>query len=395
MKKILLVAVATMMSTSVYASKARLAALQGAAHVGDVQRIFTNPANAAAFGEWGTFEFGQGATSMGNAGGYNTTTAGHEGGFVKAMGSNYAGIYFGHKSNAIALSRGTGNGFTAGTVLTEENPFEIYFAQKGEMTWGASLFYSNSDKKGPAGSTSTPKKQNTMGARVGAMGENWDGYFQLGLANNAKTTSAAGVDSEVKGKMSALLGGSYTLDKNLFIYGSYSMTGFKSNIGSTDATDWDVTLIDLGVINTHKKDGTDFYYGISYHMDTLKQKQGASAGKSEATYLPFIVGVEHDVNSWLILRTSITQNFFMGGYKDETSAITGTATTESNTYNDSTTVAAGVGLKFNKLMLDATLKAAQNGGNLGTDGGSTSTTANATSGASNNFLGMASLTYMF
>ena len=394
MKKILLVAVATMMSTSVYASKARLAALQNAAHVTDIQSILTNPANIAVLGEWGTFEFGTGTNTMGESAGYNkSTNSGHEGGFAKAMGSNYMGLYLGHQSNAIALSRGTGNGFVDNTaiggsnlsayaVLSEENPFELFYGQKAEMSWGASLFYSNSDKK------SANKKQNSMGVRVGAATENWGGYFHMGLANNAKTT-AAGADGEVKGKMSAKLGGSYTLDKNLFFYGSYSMTGFKSNIGSTDVTDWDITLIDIGVIDSMKKDGTNFFYGVSYHMDTLKQNQG-TAKKSEASYMPFILGVEHDANSWLVLRTSLTQNVLLGTIKDETRALTGatTATTDADTYNMSTVVAAGVGIKFNKMILDATLKAAGNGGNIGTDAG-------AAGGADNNFLGTASLTYMF
>ncbi len=387
MKKILLVAVATMMSTSVYASKARLAALQNAVHVTDIQSILINPANIAVLGEWGTFEFGTGTNTMGESAGYNkSTNSGHEGGFAKAMGSNYMGLYLGHQSNAIALSRGSGNALASsgGTaVLTEENPFELFYGQKAEMSWGASLFYSNSDKK------SANKKQNTMGLRVGAATENWDGYFHMGLANNAKSTTSS-VDSEVKGKMSAKLGGSYTLDKNLFFYGSYSMTGFKSNIGSTDVTDWDIILIDIGVIDSMKKDGTNFFYGVSYHMDTLKLKPGTAADKkSEASYMPFILGVEHDANSWLVLRTSLTQNVLLGTIKDETQALTGgTATSDADTYNTSTVVAAGVGIKFNKMILDATLKAAGNGGNVGTDAG-------AAGGANNNFLGTASLTYMF
>ena len=84
------------------------------------------------------------------------------------------------------------------------------------------------------------------------------------------------------------------------------------------------------------------------------------------------MGLEVDANSWLTLRGSVTQTVLYGENKTEAAA-----TTKDQLTND-TVVAAGAGIKWGKINLDATLAGAVNGQVNG-----------------NNLLANGSLTYMF
>jgi hypothetical protein len=368
MKKLFVIAALSLASVSAFASKARLQALGNSAHLIDTQTIFTNPADLATMGDWATFEFGNNAMTYTPPSGNAINVTGNEGGVVRSHGDSRWGLYLGHHSSTVALSRSNAYWGGVGTMLLEENPFEIFFAQKADVSWGASLFYSNSDKK------STSLKQDTMGLRVGARASVWDAYLNFGLANNAKDETA--VNADLKGKTSFKLGGGYYFD-TLYVYANYGMSGFKTTVGGTDAADLEGSQAAVGVVDTMKKDGNDFFYGVAYHMDSYKEK--VSDKKSEATYLPVIIGVESEATSWMVLRASVTQNLLLGTVKDEITIVTGAATTDANTWNNSTTVAAGAGLKFNKFTFDGTLAAAGNGGNFN----------------ANNLLANASMTYMF
>jgi hypothetical protein len=375
MKKLFVIAALTLASGGAFASRARMTALGNAEHLVDTQTIFKNPADIALWGDWATFEFGTGSLSYSPAAA-DTATGGAapavypEGGVVRSAGDSRWGFYLGHHSPTIALSRTAFNG--AGLTIQEENPIELFYAQKADLNWGASLFYSNSDKK-----VAPATKQSTMGVRLGARTNLWDAYANIGIANSAKNDVSG---AEIKGNPSAKVGGGYYFD-TLYVYGNYAMSGFKATTGATDNSDWEGSQIAVGVVDTMKKDGTDFFYGVSYHMDTYKNKIGAGT-KSEASYLPVTIGVEAEATPWMVLRTSVTQNLILGTVKDETGLIvSGAATTEANTWENSTTVAAGTGFKFNKFTFDATLAAATNGGALDMSAG--------------NFLANGSLTYMF
>ncbi|MGZ3795579.1 MAG: hypothetical protein ACXVB1_04405 [Pseudobdellovibrionaceae bacterium] len=369
MKKLFIIAAVTLASGGAFASKARLQALGNAAHLIDVQTMFNNPSDITLMGDWATFEMGSNGPFTYTPPAANAATTNHEGGMVRAHGDARWGFYLGHKSPTVALSRSNAWTGGAGTILNEENPIEVFYAQKADVSWGASLFYSNSDKKGPQ------LKQDTMGLRAGARSGAWDAYVNVGLSNNAKDSSAASV-KEIKGKSAIKLAGGYTMD-TMYFYGRYGMSGFKGSAAGADTADLDGSQLELGVIDTIKGEGRDFFYGVSYHMDSYKQKVGTEQ-KSEATYLPVIIGVEGEANSWMTLRASVTQNVLLGTIKDEIGLVTGAALTESNTWNNSTTVAAGAGLKFNKFTFDGTLGAA--------NGGVVNTT---------NLLANASLTYLF
>jgi len=137
------------------------------------------------------------------------------------------------------------------------------------------------------------------------------------------------------------------------------------------------------VINSHKRDGVDFFYGVSLSMENDKVSYLTSGLTSKTDYMrtPFLVGVEAEAASWLVLRGSISQTVLFGSKK--TTDTSGNVTGDSAT-ND-TTVAAGAGLKFGKFTLDTFIAASTTGNvSLASD-----------SGSGDKFLTQASLNYAF
>ncbi|MFZ4403815.1 MAG: hypothetical protein ACOYOK_06905 [Pseudobdellovibrionaceae bacterium] len=388
MKKILVIAAVSLAATSAFASKARLTALGSAAHLDDAQNIFLNPAQISVLGEWATFEFGSNAYDY-TAGTANpSNVSGNEGGFVRTSGDAYYGAYLGHKDAGQLLLRAVSNAFTAQDVLNEENPIELIYGTKvGDLTYAGSLVYSNSDKK------NTKQKQSTTGVRLGAKASTWDAYVNIGLVGTGKNDTTASSETDFKSTLSYALGGSYTLD-SLYIFGTTSAAKSKTTVGTTDSSDLEYTDYSFGVVNSHKKDGHEFFYGVSYLSKTLKNKVGTGT-KGELTALPVLIGVEAEAASWLVLRASVTQNVLIGSILDENAGTgtglltSATAKAEKDTLNDSTTVAAGAGLKFGKLLVDGTLSAAGNGGYLTTGEGNATKTSNYA------LLSNVSLTYTF
>lgn len=362
MKKLLLIAAVSLAATSAFASKARLSALQNAAHLSDTQDVLTKPDAAASMGEFVTFEFGPTVDATTNA----------EGGFVRKHGDAAWGAYFGHTSDSVTLYRSTAKAapYSLGIgTAAQDNPINLFYATKtSEMSWGAGLFYTNSDLK------AVNEKQNAMGL-VGSMTMGaLDANLSIGLGNTASKTTA-GTEVKLTGKTTAKLAVRYAMD-SMYYYGDYSMSGAKVETGSTTNADWERSALTLGVVNSHKKDAVDFFYGLSYVMTNMKDK-GTADVKTDTSKLPVIVGIEADAANWLTLRASLTQNIIMGSTKTTTAGVG-----DANNNADDTVVAAGVGMKWNKFMWDGTLQSASSGtGAFGLDG--------------SNFLARTSFTYMF
>lgn len=373
MKKLLLIAAVSIAATSAHASKARLGALSGAKHLSDIQDVFLKPDQATVHGEWVTVEFGSTAGATSNA----------EGGFVRKSGDAAWGFYLGHTSSDLALIRAfASTGLTlAGGITTQENPFNVFYGMKsGDMSWGVGLYYTNSDKK------SVKAKQSAAGLTGSmAMGA-LDAQVKLGLANTVSTENA-GVDHKITGKTTIGLAAGYMMD-SIYLFGSYDMGGAKGETGSTAVSDYDANIVQVGVVDTQKKDSVDFFYGASYKMTTIKQGTGTST-KAEQSVLPVLIGIEADAANWLTFRASITQNFLLGSNKADfavaalgiPSTVAGTSA-ETDTIANNTVVAAGVGMKWNKFNVDGVLQGASaNGGAFGLDAAG--------------FLGKLSMTYMF
>jgi len=396
MFKSLLAATAVLaMAVPAMASKARMASLQNAAQLTDTQSIFENPAKAYLMGDFAVLEMGATSTyrvgantqenivTNGNTVGIGTFyNANAEGGFVKSYGDNKIGFYLGRKSAFTSRVR------TALGYAGQENPFEIMYGfQAMDLKWGASFNYSASEPK----VATSQQKQDAMGLRLGVIASNWDASLVLGLGskatgNAASAVTAASATSDYKGTTGFKVAGGYWMDQMYVFANMYQdgvelsgMTGAGLFTGVT-AAKIEQSQYEIGVIDTIKADGMNFFYGASYigFKSDDKNDNAAVDGvfNMEQTSLPFVIGIEADAASWLVLRASAKQNVILGSSK--------VGTADSSTIANNTTVALGAGMKFNKFTLDSTLLA-----------GSVPSVAGNGNIDATNLMANASLTYMF
>lgn len=367
MKNLLLIAALALAAAPAMASKARLTALNKAAHLSDVQDVFGNASKLTNHGDWLTFEFGPQPTNAATS----RTAPKAEGGFSRGMGEAKYGFYLGHQSTWVSETRS--QAMTNVEDLATDNTMNLFYAMKGgDLAWGVGLEYSKTDKK------STVQKQSVMGLNGGiTMGALAVG-LTIGLEN--KYTSGASGDAgyiDFKGKSAFDLNGTYTMDTITYSFG-YDMNGAKADTGAVPAETLDLVIsrLSLGAENSMKADGADFFYGAKYMMDTVENKITGGT-KTVTSKLPVYIGVEADAASWLVLRASVQQNVLLGTTKTETAGVG-----ESDTIANDTVVAAGVGMKFGKLSLDGTFKSASGTAATGDISG-------------NNFLANTALTYNF
>ncbi len=356
MKNIILAATIALAAMPAMASKARLSALSNSAHLSDIRDSLVNPSKLTAYGDWVTFEMGRTSSSI------STYTPNAEGGFSRSMGEARYGFFLGNAPTWVTEFR------TNGTYLTPENPITINYAGKsGDMAWGVGLLYSNSDRK------STKTKQSATGLNAGVTGSNWDVALNLGLTNSYKNETT-GSEADFKGSGAMDLSGSYAFNETMGVVAQmYTNAGKNTNAAGTETFNKKKSMNQVGVVNSHKKDGTDFFYGVALQMS--EEKDSVADTKTTSTKFPVWMGVEADATSWMVMRASVSQNVLLGSEKTTTGG-----TGEADTIANNTAVAAGLGLKFNKFTLDGTLSAA-NDTNAELNG--------------NKFLANAALTYMF
>jgi hypothetical protein len=350
-----------MISTSAMASTARVNTLLGGSHVVDAITMFEEPSDMHKLPEIALIEYGY-SNAFVTSQTAGTTVPQAQGGFLKSFDTAKFGFFLGAgttgRSNV--TSGAAGKDFEA-----VENPFTVFYGSKaGDMGWGVSFMQSSSTKKtginavtGEAAiDTATQSKMRLVGSVD--MG-NWIAGAKLGLADTAKTKYATGaVEANYTGTETTLFG-KYTLDTSL-IGLSYAMTGTKVDTnftGTKVATDDSNGDLTLSYVNEIKKEGANFYYGAAYVMGNQTTKVGTAETKVTTQNLPVYLGVEADAASWLVLRGSVIQTVLLGSV---TSKATGAASlTDSNEHD--TKVAAGMGFKFNKSILDMSLTAATNG----------------------------------
>lgn len=375
MKKLLVIAIA-LTAINAQATRARVTALANSPHLIDTQTVYNNPADVHWLGgDYVNIETGASD---------NFTTpvnspANGEGMVVRGMGDAKLGLSLGHQSSN--ASAGAGN--LRGTALTgaaaavlapfsknQQNPLELTYGQKtGDMGWGATLVYSNYNDK------QNSNKESSLGIRLGARTGNWDAALRIGLTNT--------VEIAASGKYTGTLGiganGGYMWD-NIYFHGAASMVGYKiENVAGVEQTKFSNQTYRLGAMTSVKKDGSEFFYGAALAQST--SKDDTIDAKVTTLGLPVWIGVEADAASWLTLRASVTQTTqLLHNTKTEGTAATAA---ESSPAAGDTTVAAGAGLKFNKITVDGTLQAQAAG----------TTTSQQLNG--NSLLTQLGMTYMF
>lgn len=325
MKKLLVVAaLVTAAAPAAMASKARVGALNNSRHLVDFQTAFDRPYQFMALSEQATMEWGtNGEAASPHA----------EGGFVKRHGDASFGAYFGRRSADFSGAINYANSQIPGTgkLLLEQNGLNLFYASKmADWTYGATLKYSNGKKDSIEGKT------NSMGLSLGMTDGTWN--FELVQGINAKSEYNDGVvDAEVESKGLTSLTVGYNVNPEMEVFGNFKTTKVDGTVNGSTTT-VETTSYKVGMVNTLvKTDEGNFFYGVE--LASSKVKDG-----DESTTLPVYMGVEANAASWLVLRGTVAQNVILNETKTN-------AGVKSDL--DSTTVAAGAGVKFGKSMIDA------------------------------------------
>ncbi|MEQ1722050.1 MAG: hypothetical protein ABL930_02675 [Pseudobdellovibrio sp.] len=371
MKQLLIIAVA-LTAINAQASRARMAALGNSAHLVDTQTVYTNPADMFRLSsDYVSLESGLTGTLATDP--TQAPNANAEGMIVRTMGDAKLGLSLGHQSkNASAWASLTNGGLrqlasVAALKVNQQNPIELSYGMgMGDMKLAGTLVYSNYNNKIADKSVAAIlEKESSMGVRFGLVSGPWDGSLAIGLGSTAQTNNLANTGSKFSGTTSFSLAAGYQMDSMYFNGGLVTAGAKEETNAGVEANKIASTTFNVGVINSHKKDGNELFYGVSLVSSSLKQDFTALATddtKSDTLALPLTIGLEVDAASWLTFRGSISQTTFINSSKSETSTTPSTTTANTDPGVNSTTVAFGAGLKFNKLTVDGTISGLTAGG---------------------------------
>lgn len=342
MKQLLVIAIA-LTSVNAFATRARVNALGNSPHLVDTMSVYSKPTRI--------FDLGSDYVNLesGATGGVSATAqnANAEGSILRTMGDAKMGLSLGHQS-ADASSWGLrSNATVAGLRANQQNPIEFtYGAKSGDMNWAGTFVYSNYNNK-TAGATL--EKETSTGLRFGAAAGDWDATASLGLTNTANILNG----NKFTGTMALSLDGGYKMD-TMYFFGNLTTAGAKEETSAAvEAMKVSQQNLSLGVVNSHKKDGNELFYSVALNqMSTSKTLAPAAETKDTALMLPITIGLEVDALSWMTLRGSVSQSTLINNTKNESAPAS-----EFAPGANSTTVAFGAGLKFNKLTFDGAVLA--------------------------------------
>jgi hypothetical protein len=431
MKKLLILGTAAMLvSTSVFATQARLLALgmketdnEGMYYIEDGRNIFLNSAYVNLYpdqvvAEWGSF--GVSATLPGGVAGTSDATLGRssapkaQGGVFKKIGDLVFGAYMGNESNTSSLLRVAGtsafattNALGAGTtnskmLRTADNQLDLFVGGDAGLKWGANVSY------GQGKDESAKAKDSAAAVRLGVIGTGWDAHLNLSVNNKSKRTDTITspltgnvptvVSQEFEGKFGAQLGGSLVVSGNNRVFGYVKHYGWDQ----TDSFNgYPVANIPTGPTpvggqnGTVKGDFTSYYLGWGSHFDVTGSDRiytSVSAKKTDINLkftnkgeirhlvIPVTIGYEVVAAEWLTLRGSLIQNLWGQRDNKNMQSINPVARgliagiyggNGKRTLPNSTEVNAGATLTFGQLSVD---------GLIGLTNGNRTTAANTTNG---------------
>lgn len=327
-KNVLVIAGLALVSTSAFASKARIESFGNNAnlYIKDQRNIFRNAATVNSntnmiVTEWGTSK-SKDPTGNPRA----------EGGFFRQAGSLNYGLYLGNNATDDRAVVGSTAGY-----LVQDNALDLFVGGDAGLQWGARLHYANSKNELTTGQE---LKNNAMGVGAGIVMGQLEVYTNVTIADKSEgkaTTGGAFTAGEYKTKPSFTVGAGYDLNGTT-IFAEVEMN--KAEEGTT--THKDNSYI-LGAGRVMELTPTARVFGnVAFEYS----KTEGTAERKEMI-LPVAFGFEADATSWLTLRGSVGQNVALNDVK-----VAGKKTT-----NSSTNVTAGASLTFGKLALDGYLGA--------------------------------------
>ncbi len=381
MKKHLVLTVGlAVLSTSAFATKARMEALgenanRGSFFIQDNRNIFRNAAQVNSMKNYVVTEWGTAAVATADS----AAAPKAEGGFFREAGAFSYGLYLGSNINDNTLQRNntTPPGYiftpTSSTVTTAAttgktlfldpgNKLDFFLAgDAGAVEWGARLGYAyNNDKDGITGTNGTKfertAKQFQLG--LGAVFGDLQAYANLDLVNEAKgaTMSADKWESDT----GVNLGVNYHF-MGWTAWGDYQKQGaeYTDGAATSNKSTWKDYEWNVGVGKTHEvSSGARIYTSLKY-LSTRNQYKGNLTnvlfqGRTLFHNMPITFGYEADATSWLTLRGSISQNVnFLSAKNGNLNG--DLASTAGIAESANTDVSAGATFNFGKLKVDGSI----------------------------------------
>ena len=323
-KRILLTLGLAVMSTSAFATKARLLALgetetSGSLYFSDNRNMFLNAAYVNEYKDFMTIEFGgEGQTGTKKDSDVQPYA---EGGVFKSFGNLVGGVYFGGETATTHEARQYLRlADSANPKIHQDNQIDAFIGGEAGVKWGANLTYSKTNDD------ANKMKQSSLSTRWGVIGNDFEAFANVALLNKAEANGVgvAGTD-EFKGKLGYELGGNYNLGSDYKAFAYWRHAGFDTETVSAAVITSQVPP-QIGPAYTGKAEfNTDKYrFGVGrdlalnskarlltkleYVMNSRKveTKDGDADLKDYA--IPLTVGIEYDANSWLTLRGSAYQS---------------------------------------------------------------------------------------
>lgn len=346
MKKLLFVLISVSMS-SAFATKARQKALGSSYHLpAATQTYYTSPLHILSLAPYIALESGKTTAT-------STDSAAEGSALFKINETDRFLVSIGHQDESVQNQRKFINSFAGVTdYRSQQNPAEIFYAHKidDQSAWSMGMYYSNfKDKVGP-------EKESSAGVRLSASHGDFNWKTSIGLINNSINT----LGDELMNEGYINLGLRY---KSGDLRYGFDITTWSVKQTLAAATDANIhhtyQNINLKVVHALKADAIDYFYGAT--LDQIQVTDRLADKKFKRLSIPVIMGAEVKAADFLIVRGSIIQTALLAKSEDEVGYPTGSITGAANAVTDfaaesnNTTVAAGIGLVFNKIQIDGTL----------------------------------------
>lgn len=352
MRKLLLLLVLTVMASPVMASKARLTALgqnaNGSLYIEDNRNIFLNPAKIMAVDPHLNFEMG-GTTA--------TSTPKAEGGFVMKHNDHRVAVQLGRPGNAVANINAASNLLPI-TFLVPQNSFEIIFGRdKGDRPMGFSIFYANSKTDTGATANRPDDTASELTLKFGTTlksGLDLYGYYDVQQkAQHDDTNTANDYDYTQSGANLGLGATKRVKSDTIASVALVLKQGDIEAVASSTKTVVDEKSIYLNATKELKKTETSLVFvtvGLQFTDGGIDQAGAGTDYDLKTTAFPVVIGAEAKATDWMDLRASVSQTILL----DNRETINGTNEYKTDNVN-TTTVGAGVSVKWEDFTLDGTL----------------------------------------
>jgi len=344
MKKTLVVAAGlAVLSTSAFASKARVSALNQSAALGsyymeDTRNVWRS---AGAFsGNYVIIEHGTNNAIPTSEDFDNGVSATAEGGFFREGSMFNYGLYLNSTD-----TYGNIPSFVAGADVARA---DLFLASNSGMKWGVRLGYTSFNyDSGVEGANETSATGIDLSLNAELGGANvWLSFAPAGTLENGALNEDQTAQIDVETESDMRLGATYD-------YGDHTLFAEYASEGGPKGADA-MTVLTVGAGRTMTTDSGMFFYDISYqsvsgynHNSDLDD-DGKNDDQS-VTRLPVTFGFEAQATSWLQWRVSIQQSL-LGSLEAASSSLSGRTTK----------VGAGASLTWGNLQVDGTLTGATN-----------------------------------